>query len=446
MKKIILLVAAGLAVLFVNAQTVNSSNTKHNAGAKVTNGGSRWYSYAECLRKNFKPYDSLVGYLWFSNDSYWKYPGNTEDANKIVSVAMVCDPYWAGFNDSIAYPWNITVGPLDSYLFDSVEITGAYVVAKTGVVDTLILSFYYGDLSSGSNIFQDRAVSGNSPANITLLTHYSIPVSDTMFLFSMLFDSLTKTAVANTGGSGAIKSTKVLLHEADTALSGNGNFKSYRFAVPNGGLTCPAGHSLMGCSITFRSGDSTFIPYDTVSGPNGFKYNAFLPEVYYKSVGANAVFPTYSHPALDANVGFFRREPDSIWTGRYAPMFALTSNNGTSASQNQYLGVKFHITCATCYFPFIEFGIGAVGNSCERVRITPNPANSELTFSFVANYRSDISLALINTLGEVVKQQAINYITNGKVILNINDLPNGAYYYVIRTEGESETGLVVVAH
>ena len=478
MKKLILLLAAGFTALSVNAQTAKTTSlvrvndeagvsgfvqdlsplynpataahpSANHANAKVTNGGSRWYYYADYLKKYGKVYDSLGGYIWYQPNSYWTYSGNVQDTMRNVSDVMVCDPYWSGFNDSNAYPGQIFTGPLDSYLYDSVEITGAYVLAKTGITDNLILSFFYGDLTTGSNIFHDGEFIGSSARNIAFLANYGLAASDSLFVFATLIDSMTQSAKANTAGASAITSMTVQLHEGDTSLNGNGNFKNYRYAVPNGGLTCPAGHTLMGCSVTFQSGDVSFQPYDTVSTNNGFNYNAFLPMEYYRASGTNPGFPSYYRPEINANVGMFKQEPDAGWPHQYVTMYAWSANNGASAAQSQYVGIKFHINCTTCALTNTYVNPNAVNNiekSIESVNVLPNPATSQVAISFNLNSSANTTITLTNTLGQVVKTQNMGNVSNGQAIFNVSELANGVYFYSVVANGERSTGRVVVAH
>lgn len=73
--------------------------------------------------------------------------------------------------------------------------------------------------------------------------------------------------------------------------------------------------------------------------------------------------------------------------------------------------------------------------------IYPNPFQSTLNIAFTASMTSDVSVALYNALGRMVlfqKEQARQVIP-----LNVEHLPTGVYYYVIKTNQGRSIGKVL---
>lgn len=66
----------------------------------------------------------------------------------------------------------------------------------------------------------------------------------------------------------------------------------------------------------------------------------------------------------------------------------------------------------------------------------PNPTNDKFTISFNSDLRSEGGeLQLFNSLGSLVKEQSFAG-NNGSLIVDVNGLPDGIYYYNITISGK----------
>lgn len=88
---------------------------------------------------------------------------------------------------------------------------------------------------------------------------------------------------------------------------------------------------------------------------------------------------------------------------------------------------------------------GVKTSTLNKANVYPNPASSEVAITFSTNQQANVSVAIINTLGQIVKVQELGNVTNGKAIFNISDLANGVYFYTITANGERNTGRLVIA-
>jgi len=486
MRKLILLAAAGFMIASANAQNLrnqsivrlndNSTSASNNVtlqkaqpldrslfnqdpsvraeGKKTGPGGSRWYSYTDYMDSFKTPTATLNAYpeyFWHHDNSRWPYGSPVAyDSNKTVSMGFILDPFMPDFNDSNFYPGQIAIGGSDNFVFDSVLIIGEYNMPKPSVVDTMIVSFFYGDGSNASNIHENGFYGANASA---VLSDYGLLSTDTLFVFTTAVDSLTATSTNYSSGP-TVSKVKIPFtpYLADTA---NGLMFMY-VPVPGGGINIPSGGNLIGATYSFASGDNNFTNLDTVAkfnsanpNPWTYKYNNFRPWVVFNATSTSstgtAVFPPYRKPSIDANQGIFKQQPDGNWANEYAPMWAWS--NGSTGSQFQYPDMSFHISCANCNLtnPPGSGGPSSVANvnAINSVKVYPNPANDQVVISFTSAPSAGTTVSLVNMLGQVVNSQNV---TNANVTFNVSNLCNGVYFYSIQSNGSRTTGRVVVAH
>lgn len=76
----------------------------------------------------------------------------------------------------------------------------------------------------------------------------------------------------------------------------------------------------------------------------------------------------------------------------------------------------------------------------------PNPASTDATVTYHLNQRADVSIELINTLGQKLSVKQYAQLTAGTYSENVSiaSLPKGTYLVVVRTNGKSETLRLVV--
>jgi M6 family metalloprotease-like protein len=76
----------------------------------------------------------------------------------------------------------------------------------------------------------------------------------------------------------------------------------------------------------------------------------------------------------------------------------------------------------------------------------PNPFESNTTISFTISERSDVNLSVYDIYGNMVSNLVNNLLEQGKYTYNFNlgKLPNGVYYYKLRTDNYSDTRQMVI--
>lgn len=295
---------------------------------------ARWYSYGDYLY-NETATDNVDLYLWNDTTGVFGYSGtpSSYSGNNFTSVGMSFAPVLSAWNNVPLYGSTIKVGPSDIYTIDSVRIYGSYNRnnAKPLVKDTLRLGFVYGNGTATTNV-QDYILVGPS-----LLPEYGY---DTVSYIEMAHDSLNNIAGKFTGVVTSPYVQSIILTTADTASAFE---RAYALSTP---FTVPAGN-FAAMSLTFKSGDASFTPFDTVSYASGdYKYGVFATLIVYAGTAGSPVFAPYA--PVDSNVGYFKEEgaADAGYGGLYAPTWAWVTAVG--ASYLQYPVIDFHINCPTC--------------------------------------------------------------------------------------------------
>jgi len=463
MKKIVLLLAAGLAFVSANAQfarnnsivtqtqpTIKESlkyapsfSTELNfpkAAAKKTGpGGSRWYNYVDMLNTQSVAMGSDAEYFWHRDNSIWPYAGGTYDTMHIVSMGFILDPWVTGFNDPNAYPNNIVVTPTDATTLDSIDISGFYLHPNTSIVDTLVISYFYGNGSAASNV----KISGYLYANITATANnYGLVAGDTMWMVYCGEDSLNEVA-SQQSGAPAVVVQKIPLsmnNYGDTDMNGVFHVMT---AVPGGGMAVPAGN-FIGCTYSFASGDASYTPYDTIivagTTTDVVKYNVFRPLCFFNGSSTALAFPPYHRYNIDANTGQFKWQPDT-WLN-YEAMWWWGAGSGAATLQYPY--VSYHINCAACNLT-TSVGIPTTIPT-PNVVVSPNPASDVIAISFNTGMVANTVVTLTNSIGQVVATMDMGNVANGKANINVAKLANGTYFYTVNAGGSRATGHVVVAH
>lgn len=416
-----------------------------NLAAKTTAASPRWYSYADYFDRNETATSSSVAYfsqyLWNDTMAVMAYSGTsgTEwNHNRMVSMGIVSDLAFYGFNDVTYYDGAMKIDPSDSYVIDSVRVTGFYGFnpART-VVDTLRISFAY---AAGTSKDQDVYLA--KTGNPVVLSRYGVAAGDSMNTYRLHYDT-----VANTAGGTAIITKDILLDNTgsspawgDTLADG-----TYEAAIrlSASGVTIPAGY-LVGASVSFISGDPSFSPHDTVFGSTlGYKYNMFRPFCIFRGTAGSPAFANYS--TLDRNNGVFKTLPDTSngWGGQYIPLWFWSSSGG-GASTLQYPLIDFHVaSCATC--GTVTLGVNSVSGNAQPAPY-PNPANDKLYVPFSLTTAGNVTITLTNMLGQVVATQTMGNATNGTATFNTALWADGVYTYTISTGDQRITGRVSIVH
>jgi len=303
------------------------------SGAQIT---KRWYSYAQYLNYNTASIDSVNMAIWKDTSALIINSGSTYDRDYFTSVGMSFAPVLSAWNDPSYFGSTIQVSASNAYTIDSVRIKGAYLRnnAKTAPVDTIFLSFVYGNGTSATNLI-DTYYTGSG-----MLSAYG---HDTVFFPIMSYDTVKNIAAKYPATSVTPYVQYITLANTDTAVNFERTiYLTTPFAVPAGNIAA--------VSLSFKSGDASFVPLDTVQYASGaVKYGDFFPRIVFYAMGGTPEFPPYS--PIDRNTGYFaERSLSSISDGYktfYIPNWAWTSGLG-GGSYLQYPDIDFHISCTTC--------------------------------------------------------------------------------------------------
>jgi len=475
MKKLLLFLAAGGFCLNASAQSANGSMVRKDriqadnfektylqdktrqfvshksAPSKAANKGttimSRWYNYVEHLgvvdASVFS--NTTLPYMWFKPDMYGIYgaasgSGVELDTIRFVSYAMTFDALDSAkqnFNDPF-YGDPSTTLMLDNtlaYSLDSVSVYGFYGrnSAKTNIVDTLRLSFIYGNGGSTNMPFYYFADDPSDPPPYWL-PNYGY---DTVRFGAIWHDPVNNVAIkypnATTTTPSVIVKDIILDVNSLNDTDANG-FNKFSVAV---NMNVPA-RNYVGMTVTFKTGEA-YTPYsDTVFvgsvNPNEpFKYNMFRPLFFEQHDGG---FPSYT-PG-DWNMGHVKYMPESSsWDSLYVPSIAYTAPFNTE-------------------FPYIDFKLSAnitsvhdIKNVAEVGNAYPNPATGELSIPFATTESANVNIIITNAVGATIATKNVGKINanqSTKATFNVASYANGVYFYTVEANGQRTTKRFVVAH
>lgn len=465
MKKILLLMLAAMPVLTASAQSSRSSvvfdqsdwskaktpvgnfsvsqmpaskasmstaRAKNNSGYKTTNGGSRWYSHRHMIDTiNSGTMTSRVFYMWFDSTVKQVFTTGPGTVNWSSEAEFVDPIDFTLFNDpNYNDPTTIQIRPSDAYIVDSVNIQGAYVkdtLRPTSVVDTLLFS-----------IFIDSSVYGhskNESAWSFFGNYLSSPAStnkDTLYYPRIWTDSVGRMGYSTNTSVPRI-TWAVPLTDADrTAPTATGfTVANYSFAVPNGGLHVPANaHYAVTC--TFKSGDTWNANVDSIEN-----FHVFMP-VSGEALGVGTQMPYYYYDYNDLNMSLLLF---SFSTGRYQPTLLIEGWN-TIAFGQEFHAIETHVTCSTCQ-PIL--GVNELQTHISAYAY-PNPAHNEIVVPFALNDDAQVSVSLVNFVGQTVQTIDMGTVSSGKASFNVSGLANGIYMYTLTANGAKTSGKVVVMH
>lgn len=478
MKKLLLLLASGSIALsgFAQQRSVFDApstpqdqrviSTKGFTGPKSTGSSyaakttasSRWYSYFSYQDTALSFYGQVAGgslpYLWNDTMSFNAYSGGVWGYNTMVSYGSILSPFFTrpslgsvggpvnGFNDYSLYPGEQKITSTDGYSVDSLIVYGVYEMNPAkyamGIVDTIKIRLVSGDGGSTDDIFGDGYTTGNT-------SRYGV---DTVRFMSMLYDS-----VRNITGGTTASATQIYL--IDTSMWGDtlsngvmpiviGVKNASGAATP---FTVPAGN-LVGASISFKSGDPTFpITGDTVNYGNGnWKYNMFRAWVWATStVSGSTVTTNYAkYDPVDPNEGVFKSLPNYTngWGNQYVPMWAW---GVTGPSGLQYPVMSYKLSCAACGVVEPTGAVSDVKN-INTAYAYPNPAEDVVNVPFTLNSASNVTVTLVNMVGQTVATKSLTNVNAGTVTFSTATLPSGLYTFSVNANGQRSTGRVVVAH
>jgi hypothetical protein len=374
--------------------------------------------------------DANTNSLFLWSDSTMRvrytYSNNTTALGGIYmkTHSQVLDPWAPRFNNHVkvpAYIGEIAIRPQDSYTIDSVAVAGFYrrLATKANVVDTLIISVAYGNLTSSSNIAISVPLTAANAADIVASNCYNV---DTMRI--NLFDYNFNTMGIQQVGANVI-TKKIPLFAAD---SGG------KYFATNINMSVPAGN-VAAMSYMFKSGDTWTPNVDSVSDYNFFR--AYYTE---EQLGELSMYEK-----RDYNSTHSLENDTTGWGTTFVPNYLYIGASGCSKtfSREQYWTL-WKLTAATN---------GTVGTIDQFVagyesNVYPNPASDNVTVELTLSESADnVGITFTNALGQVVKTQTIGRVQaniENKTTVNVNDLSSGVYFYTIHADGKKTTGKLMV--
>ena len=293
---------------------INGSPVRHN-GNRTTSGTSGWFDYISYLDSIVADSNSGISKMSLWNDTSAIINGGY---NRVVSYANTLDPTFPGFSTYFGLP---VITAADPYTLDSLVLYGVYGInpAKTGVVDTLKVGYVY-----GPSYVLDTSL--DIPlgyfTNPTLLSTYGVASTDSLFFPLCKYDSADNTGKGTTYHEQILTistaaSSNTNINWGDTLSSGI-MFHPFAFDVP---AAVPAGN-LIAITVSFKSGDASFSPGDTVYiAPGTYKYNMFCPLLSWHEDPAGT---TLIYDPANKNTGYLKTLPnfENGWKDWYIPMWA----------------------------------------------------------------------------------------------------------------------------
>ncbi len=399
-----------------NAANVTSAN-------KTTATNQRVYNWSDYL-KNIRTMTSSSPYMWFDGKGMGIYSaatggGYVVDTISLVSYGMVIAPWYKEWNDVgvPGYTGQMVLNQQNTYTVDSIVTYGFYGrnASKTGIVDTMIFALAYGP--------------GGANSSVETVYYPTLNNGDTLRCLELAYDTVNHRA--DTVGTGAaITVIKLPLTVADSSKN--------RLAVYFG-KSIPA-NNFVGVSITFKTGDPAYVPYtDTVfAGPTTpnrpFKFGMWRPAMYEENAGQS---PTYIKG--NQNTAQIKGLPDnSSYVRDYIPTWAYVA-----AFTLEWSDIDFVLSSSN---PFSTVGVGNVSNNISGVNIYPNPATSEVNIKFTLNNASNTNVTIKNTVGQVIATQNMGNVANGMATFSTANLSAGVYFCTVESNGQHVTSRFVVAH
>lgn len=401
--------------------------------AKKTRAGSRWYdplvSTLDYRNGDTTGLDanSNSTFLWVDSTMRVRYTGTGGSylgGIFLKSHAQIFDPFAKRFNDHTklpaAYLGEMALRPTDGYTIDSVAVAGFYrrIATKPNVVDTLIVSVTYGNLSSSSNITSGGWTAAQAA---DLVNCYG---TDTLWSGFVDYDWNTK-GLKQAAGAANVITKKIILTQAD---SGG------KYFVTNIGMNVPAAN-IAAMSVLFRSGDTWIPNVDTVADFNFFR--AYYTE---EIAGELALYEK-----RDWNSQQSLENDTTGWGSTYVPNYLYIGASGCSKTftREQYWTLwKVSANTNGWVGTMDQYNKGIEAN------IYPNPAGSEATLSLnLTESAKNVSIEISNSLGQVIRTIPVGAVTaqnEKEVRLDLSGLSTGLYIYTISADGKKLSDKLMV--
>ena len=426
---------------------------------RTTTGGGRWFSYLEYMTAFYGSANvgGTLTTMWNDSSAEFNY-GGTEDQNHVTSVGANMDPTFPPYYDSTLFSGlngTIQVTATDDYYVDSVIVFGNYVRPTAATyIDTLTLSIVYGNGygmgSAGDNLvdyyYYQNTAAGTFPSSYW-------PGYDTIKWMGIMYDSLGNTAGQASGSTTPVSTTKIQLGINDT-FQANDFHAPFHVGATASGVHIPPG-DMSGFTCSFHSGGQPGVfpgGLGMVNDASNLYFGYYSPEFFFHADGSgNPLLETYAENAallpisfgtdIDWEIGYTQFGGSWNDGNVYIPMWEFAS---APPNFQQYINYAYHINCPTCTVLGVE---NVNKNKLNNVKVYPSPADNMMSVSCSFVNPTNVTVSVINMMGQTVATQTMNNFSNGSANFNTSEFANGFYVVDINAaDGTHTTSKVAVAH
>jgi hypothetical protein len=469
MKKLILLIAAGVSIIQASAQSINSvvfvgsNSPKRVAGVemnmppkiaarnassasanKTTATMSSWFNYTDIMASSstskfyYNPmfHDSNVIFP-FSNGAggIWEHGFGTSfdptdsvffggDANLKTSAGFIA-------NTSYIPSFRVTQG--NAYQIDSIAFPMKYYRgdANTAQIDTLIITLVKAKRSSNTT----PGIFGFHYSTLTNVT----PDGKAGF-GTLLVDYKTAKASDSIPTSAKVVITKMLdaTTAADTTTGTGSGYLNYttRGIALSSPMSVAAGELVVAyVTVRFKAyalntpvANANYVRFYTtdISGSGASPRQC----VNSMMCGLVATDETTYQGAPGDTSGF---QPQ----GHNVAIPSIAYN-----SDGQFSDFSMKVTCNGCP----PLSIATINSNIQNVDAYPNPTNADITIKFNLKETANANVTITNAVGQIVATQNVGNVTTGNAVFSTEKMANGVYFYTVEANGQRSTQRFVVAH
>lgn len=417
------------------------SHTQFQGNKSTATGGSRWYNPYEMINTSYLSgvldqagYSYLFYIDWDStlhqqfkdpNTGYYYGPVNW------VATAQFVDPiYSAGFTDingGYSQGSDILIKGGAPYSVDSIEFRGAYVqgAGDTATVDTM----YFSVAAVPYDSFRSYTTADTPTRIYQNVVNYD-GVTANGGVMKLLRLSQVDTDTRQFTYPHVVRWKVPLDKSLRKPKNSGGTFSTATFVYPvPGSLSVPAGYGFA-ISMAFKPGEHWNI------GDSVAKHHYFMPLASQAQSGT--IMPYFYYTYTDRNMSYLMHYAG---TNRFSSTIGIEMAN-TVDFDKEFLDMGGYVTCNTCW----DLSVAGANKNLLTAKAYPNPANDQVVIPFTLFSNANVTVSLINTVGQTVATQTIGHTGSGKAIFNVSSLNNGVYFYTVNAGGERKTGRVVVSH
>lgn len=460
MKKLFLLLSAGLFAISVNAQQSQSvmlspshavrhnipagsthfsgpafTHAHHsNPAARTTGAQSYWFDYYSALQGANSVYTITPMY---QDSTVMLTPGQGSPYyNFIMGLGVSFDPESLVYstqavNQTLVAPFVVT--NTDAYTIDSISFQGLYFQTDASYTDTLFVDLaVVGSTHSGTYTVYDSDVNNNllipnqhyNFATANYDTGYN-GIASNVATREVIKIPLNASTIADTNANGIndyqLQLATPLVASAGDKIIADIHFKGTQPHVFGADLSTLNHFELFTGQITSGNYDQQLIN-DASSGLVQQSFERYLISGPYTDGGSGPYYANLSG--------------QPIINGSY-----LSFGVGDNLSDPFDPFVQFHLNCNTCN----PLSVNTV-NNVTKISAYPNPANDNVNISFTLGSSANVTVTLVNEIGQTVRTQNLGTVQSGVATLNTSGLSGGLYFYTVNAGGQRSTGKVLVAH